>query len=509
MDQVAILHLAAIHVLRVHLHRWLGHMSEQAAQRTGSGHAVPLVAQAPGGERKRKARLARLGHRLVGIGDKARAAIGRGEHAVFVQALAPGGITLAQRPLLRTLHLQHGPAQAGDVQVAAAGGLAVLVPDGFGAGGAVLQVIREQIGRGPAQAALQPAGKFGGNRPVVAGLARRRHGGAHPADAPLAVGHGTDLLAPGGSRQQQIGVAAGGGGGEGLLHHHEFGAFQRPAHRGLVRHGLGRVGAGNPERPDLAVGGGLKHLDGRLAGLPGHARHAPQRGHFSPVLWIGQIAVRTQQIGHSADFTATHRIGLAGQRERAGARFADLGRGQVQVDQRCILGRAAAGLVQALAVQAQRGRRGGEQARRLQQVLLRDPAGLRHALGRAVAHACLERLEAAGVGGDPGGIGPALPQHQVQHAVEKHDIGAGLDRQVQVGDLRGVGAPGIAEDDFQRRVGRLRVLDAPKQDRVRKGGVAAHDEKTLGTVDVLVAGRWRVSAQRLFVAGHGAAHAQA
>jgi hypothetical protein len=53
-----------VHVLRVHLQAGLGHMAEQAAQRAGAAHAVPLVAQAAGGQAEGVARIARLGHGL-------------------------------------------------------------------------------------------------------------------------------------------------------------------------------------------------------------------------------------------------------------------------------------------------------------------------------------------------------------------------------------------------------------------------------------------------------------
>ena len=39
----------------------------------------------------------------------------------------------------------------------------------------------------------------------------------------------------------------------------------------------------------------------------------------------------------AADFAATHRIRLAGQRERAGARATDLSGGQMQMDQRRVV----------------------------------------------------------------------------------------------------------------------------------------------------------------------------
>jgi hypothetical protein len=200
-----------------------------------------------------------------------------------------------------------------------------------------------------------------------------------------------------------------------------------------------------------------------------------------------------------------------------GPGLADLAGGQVQVDEGGVLGRAAAALVQTLAVQAERGGawpsgwiRGPRQTSgRRWQVFRVDAADLGHPLGCAVAHQAFECLEAAGVRVDVAGVGPAFPQHDVQHAVEQHHVGAGVDAQVQVGDLGGVGAARVDHDDLQRWVGAFGILDAPEQDGVRPGGVAAGDEQALRVVQVVVAGGGRVGAQRGFVAGHRAAHAQA
>ncbi|MDT4854079.1 hypothetical protein FQZ97_883660 [compost metagenome] len=132
VHQIAFFQAAADHVLRVELHRRLGHVAEQSAERAGARHAVPLVTQAAGGERERVARFARLGQRHEGQGGKAGASVGRGEDAVFVQAFLAHGLAGAHRPLLRALLFQHRVAQAGDVEVAPARGFAVFVPDGLG-----------------------------------------------------------------------------------------------------------------------------------------------------------------------------------------------------------------------------------------------------------------------------------------------------------------------------------------------------------------------------------------
>ena len=181
----------------------------------------------------------------------------------------------------------------------------------------------------------------------------------------------------------------------------------------------------------------------------------------------------------------------------------------MQIDQRGIFGRAAAGLVQPLAIQAQ-GRGGrGKQPGRFKQVFFFQAAGLRDQLGRVLAHRGFERVKAAGVGRHVSGVNPAFPQHDVQQAVEQRHVGAGLQRQVQIGDFGGVGAARVADNDLQRRVRGLRVFNAPKQNRVRKRRVAAGDEQALGVFQVVVAGRRRIGPQRLFVTRDRAAHAQA
>ena len=97
----------------------------------------------------------------------------------------------------------------------------------------------------------------------------------------------------------------------------------------------------------------------------------------------------------------------------------------------------------------------------------------------------------------------------MQQAVEQRHVRAGLQRQIDISDFGGVGAARVADDDFQRRIGRLRVFNAPEQNGVRKRRVAAGDEQALGVFQVVVAGGRRIGPQRLFVARDGAAHAQA
>ena len=108
-----------------------------------------------------------------------------------------------------------------------------------------------------------------------------------------------------------------------------------------------------------------------------------------------------------------------------------------------------------------------------------------------------------------GAIQPALPQHQVQHAVEQHHIGARLDLQKQIRRLGRIGAAHIDHDPLHGRVGTLGIFNAPKQHRVGKRGVGANDEQRLRKLHIVVAVGRGIRAQRLLVAGYRAAHAQA
>ena len=79
---------------------------------------------------------------------------------------------------------------------------------------------------------------------------------------------------------------------------------------------------------------------------------------------------------------------------------------------------------------------------------------------------------------------------------------------MQVGDLRGVGTARI--DHHQLHVGPrgTGVLDAAEDDRMGVGGIAAGDEQAVGVIDVVVAGRRGIDAERKLVAGDRARHAQ-
>ncbi len=167
VGQVTVLQALAGHVLRVHLHGGFGRMAEQAGQGAGATHAVPLVAQAAGGQAEGIACAARLGHAPVLQRHEACASIRGGEDTVFVQPGLAGVGRFRAGPLLRALRVDQCVAQACDVEVAPARALAVLVPDGLGAGVVLCRGIGEQRGQAGAQPRFEPVRELHRNLPVV------------------------------------------------------------------------------------------------------------------------------------------------------------------------------------------------------------------------------------------------------------------------------------------------------------------------------------------------------
>ena len=332
--QIAVAHLAALHVLAVHRQQRLFDVGVEPRHQPGPAHAMPLVAQPAGIQMQGIACVDRLGHRPIRRVVKMRPALVGRKHAVFIQARLACGGALRQRPLLRA-GVEHGIAQAGDIEIAATGGFAVFVEHVFGTG------IREQPFAIPPQRVAQPPRKLDHRLAIGSRFARRRNRRAHPRDTPLGIGHGAVAFAPGGGRQQQVGELHRFGINKRFLHHHKFRSLQGLLHQLLVGQGLRRIGAGNPQRLDFALAHRLEHFNGRLAGLVGHGIHSPQPGDFGAVFGVAHIAMRRQQMRHAADFAPTHRIGLPGQRQRRGARLADVPGGQMQVDQRRVLVDAA------------------------------------------------------------------------------------------------------------------------------------------------------------------------
>jgi hypothetical protein len=78
---------------------------------------------------------------------------------------------------------------------------------------------------------------------------------------------------------------------------------------------------------------------------------------------------------------------------------------------------------------------------------------------------------------------------------------------MQVGIRRGVGAARVDDDQLEVWIGRARCFDAAVDDRVGEGRVGTGDQDQVGEVDVLVAARHGVRAERRLVRGDGGGHA--
>ncbi len=102
---------------------------------------------------------------------------------------------------------------------------------------------------------------------------------------------------------------------------------------------------------------------------------------------------------------------------------------------------------------------------------------------------------AVGVLGDEIGVDVAAFDEQMQEPVQQGQVGAGFDRQVQVGPLRGGGTARV--DDDQLGAGLHPVRHPQEQDRMAVGHVGADDEKQVGAVEVGVGAGRSVGTERL------------
>ena len=176
-----------------------------------------------------------------------RAAIGGGKAALGIQPRGALAAASGEGPLLRAQLVDQGVAETAVVEVAASGQALVFVKQ------------RSRVSKGKlaglarAQLLLQSARKVAHNIPVGTGAAGRRNRRAHVADAPFGIGDTAFLFAPAGGGQQQVGVAAGLGSAEGFLHDDKGAQAKRLVDQLLVRHGLGRVGTGDPQSLDTTI----------------------------------------------------------------------------------------------------------------------------------------------------------------------------------------------------------------------------------------------------------------
>ena len=263
----------------------------------------------------------------------------------------------------------------------------------------------------------------------------------------------------------------------------ELGVAQRRAHPLGVRERHRGVGADDPDGLHAAVLQRVEQVGGGQAGRAARStrRAVPSAASTSRAMVLADdLAVAGQQVREAAGLAAAHRVRLAGQRQRAGARAADLAGDDAQVQQRAVDRDALDGLVGAHRPQRHRvaGRRTARAARSI------ATSGTPHSSSGGVRRPVTRQL----VAGD--------------QRVEQREVGPGRDLQVDVGGGRGVGAPRV--DDDQRRAPLLRGADAAPQDRVVGRRVRAQQQDAVGQLEVRVGGRRAVGAERRVVGGDGA-----
>ena len=165
------------------------------------------------------------------------------------------------------------------------------------------------------------------------------------------------------------------------------------------------------------------------------------------------------------------------------------------MNQGCVFGRPTAGLVQALAIQTERGL---GRSKPLGCLLQLDRGNATHFLHpfRSAGHDFLDQgCKTFGVLLNVVLICPRVLQHDAQHAVKQHHVGAGLQRQVQIGGAGRIGFARVGHNDFEVWIFGPSIFNAPEQNGMRVGCVAARNEQAVSFCNVLVAGGWGICAQ--------------
>ncbi len=353
------------------------------------------------------------------------------------------------------------------------------------------------------------AGDLGHHPPVRLRVARRRQERPLARDAPLGIGDGAVLLAPGGGRQQNVRAGIHRIVREHVLGDHEqLELLQRIAHMAGARQRDRGIGRHHPQRLDLAAGDGVEHLHRLEAFARRDPRRLPEAADAVDVL-RHERHVRRELVGEAADLAPAHGIGLAGQRERSLAAPPDAAGRQMAVDDGIDLVGALRGLVHALREAGDGVGRRAEEIEELRDIGRRQAGELggRGEVGRDLARARQRVLEGGRVRVDIA-IVERVHVGEVHHEpAEQHRVHAGREAEKQVGILRRHGATRIDHDDPGAAL--ALVLDhALEQHRVAPGGIRADEDEEVGRVEVLIGAGHGVGAEGAAVAGHRGRHAQ-
>ena len=490
-------------ILRVDLQARPRMLLAQAGHLAGPRQGVPVAQDPAHGEHQRIAGIRRFSQPQRRLGPEPRPTRGGGETSprrVVQPGLAPAGHGAGgERPLLGPMRRQQPMTQATHVADAPGGERHQLGMD----------LRRRAIGELAAEA--QPAAQFGEDRPIGPRLAGGLAKGRAEGDPPLGIGHHAALLAPLGRRQHQMGHRLGFGAGVGLTEHHQRHPRHRrphPLQRGQAHQGIG--GRHPPQRKVVP----LHRLDlvpNRQAGLgvDGAGLKPPMALHRGAMVGIGNAAVSRQQLGQATGLPAPHGIGLTGERKGTGPGAANLGRHQMQVDQAAHRGAALLALVHPHRPEAEHGGTLSPPGRQLTQLVWGNGTHRRHPLRRPGSPQGGQGGEALRGGGNETRVEGRLLLQQMADAVQQHQIGAGADRQVQIGGGAGGGGARVHHDDPQPLALLALALQQPlEQHRMAVRSVGADQQHQIGQVEVVVAAGGTVGAEAAGIARHRRAHAQ-
>ena len=231
--------------------------------------------------------------------------------------------------------------------------------------------------------------------------------------------------------------------------------------------------------------------------------------HLGPVRWITRGAVAGQELGQATHLAATHGIGLAGERKGSGAGAADLAAHQVQVADPGHGGAALAALVHPHRPKAEHRLAGDPPVGQLAQVGLGDAAHRRRPRRLPGPPEGLQLGETLGVGCHADPIHTVMLKQQVAQAAEQGQVGAGGDRQVQVGGIAGSGGARIHHHQA-RPIPLAPALKQPlEQHRMALSRVGADQQHQIGQIEVVVAAGRAIGAEAAGIAGHRRTHAEA
>jgi hypothetical protein len=320
-------------------------------------HGMPLVAHAAGIEHERKLRRRLRPQGRLLRRDQTGLAVARVKVSLGEEAAVGLRHAVAHWPLHRLERVELfivQPRQGADVEIA---GAAVLERRQRG-------VLAEDVGRRAIPkvvAESQTARDLRDDPPVRPGFSRRRQKRTLARNAPFGIRHRAVFFTPGGGRQQDMGAGIDGVIRPDIVGNDEqIEPAERLAHPPGARQRHRRIGRHHPQRLDLAARDGLEHIH-RLEAFPlRHRGRAPEAS--DPIDIVGhEIHMGGKLIGEPAHFAPAHRVGLAGERERSHARFADAAGSEVAIDDRGDLVSPLRGLVHALRKRGDHLGRGGKE----------------------------------------------------------------------------------------------------------------------------------------------------